>query len=297
MHLAKLEEIVDQKKKIPYGKIEYIKPVFKKEKENVLLYPKKFMILTTIHGNYFLGSKIKEYKLIYTLEGEGKIQYNGMEHILTKGKGCFINCQNSYSCTTTSKEWKHTVLTLSGEMASIFCREYEKTGILFSDDEFPDFKERQYYIVKKFRTEGKLSGFDMSCHLDHLLTKLLLSTKNKKRKNEAENSLIMKVISYMQDNFQKNIEIQKLAEHFNFSPSYFRKLFREKMAVSPKEYLSQLRINYAKEQLKKTEKSISVISQEAGFQSPEYFSQVFKQTTGQTATEYRKLNSEFACSN
>lgn len=288
MNLLKLKEKIEYEKKTAYGKIGYINPIFKKEEEDILIYPEKFMILTTNQGNYFQGNKAKEYKLIYTLDGEGSIRYNGKEYSLKKGEGCFLNCQNSYDCRTIRDGWKHTVLTLSGEMAAAIYQEYEKTGIKFSVEEFPDFEERQYYIVKNFQKKGSLRKFDMSCHLNHFLTKLLLSTKNKKRKNEMKNSLIMNIISYLQENFQKDIGVQELAEHFNFSESYFRKIFREEMGISPKEYLIQLRMNYAKDQLTNTSKSVAVISQEAGFQSPEYFSQVFKKLTGQTAIEYRK---------
>lgn len=207
---------------------------------------------------------------------------------MEKGEGCFIDCRNVYKCITTQIKWEHVVLTLSGKMVSAIYQEYEKSGIIFSSSEYPDFEDRLYYIMKKLVTKRNLSCFDVSCHLNHFLTKLLFSVQNNKRRNEAEKSLIMKVVSYMQDNFQKNIKIQQLADYFNFSPSYFRKLFREEMNMSPKEYLSYLRLKFAKEELKNTSKNIAVISEEAGFQSPEYFSQVFKQITGVTATEYRK---------
>lgn len=288
MNLSELQWKTSKNRKVVNGNIKYMKPEFEKGNENILIYPEEILWLNTERGNYFLGKPKEEYKLIYSMDGEGRIEYRGKEYKLGKGKGCLINCQNTYQCVTTGMKWSHIVLTLSGKMVSAIYQEYKKTGIIFSREEFPDFEDRLYYAVKKFQGKGDLISFDVSCHLNHFLTKLLFSVRNKKRQNEAEKSLIMRVISYMQDNFQKDIGIQELADHFNFSPSYFRKIFREEMHISPKEYLSLLRMEFVKRELKYTSKSIAVISQEAGFQSPEYFSQVFKQMTGTTATEYRK---------
>ena len=288
MNLLELKWKANSNRKAVCGNIKYMKPFFSKEKENILIYPEEILLLNTSKGNYFIGEQKKEYKLIYSTDGEGRIEYKGKEYKLEKGEGCFIDCRNVYKCITTQIKWEHVVLTLSGKMVSAIYQEYEKSGIIFSSSEYPDFEDRLYYIMKKLVTKRNLSCFDVSCHLNHFLTKLLFSVQNNKRRNEAEKSLIMKVVSYMQDNFQKNIKIQQLADYFNFSPSYFRKLFREEMNMSPKEYFSYLRLKFAKEELKNTSKNIAVISEEAGFQSPEYFSQVFKQITGVTATEYRK---------
>lgn len=288
MNLLKLKWRTNHNRKATCGNISYIKPAFEKQEGNILIYPEEILLLDTRRGNYFQGEKRNEYKLIYSMNGEGKIEYNGNNYVLEKGKGCFIDCQNVYKCITTEMKWEHIVLTLSGKMVTTIYQQYKKAGILFSMNEFPDFEDRLYYAAKKFSVKEELSNFDVSCHLNHFLTKLLFCVQEKKRRNEAEKSLIMRVISYMQNNFQKDIGIQQLADDFNFSPSYFRKLFREEMNMSPKEYLSSLRMEFAKEELKNTSKNIVMISQEAGFQSPEYFSQVFKQMTGVTATEYRK---------
>lgn len=53
------------------------------------------------------------------------------------------------------------------------------------------------------------------------------------------------------------------------------------------EYTTKLRMDYAKEQLGATDRSIKEICHDAGYQDPNYFSRIFKKWTGMTPTEYR----------
>ncbi|WP_158611170.1 response regulator [Prevotella sp. OH937_COT-195] len=56
-------------------------------------------------------------------------------------------------------------------------------------------------------------------------------------------------------------------------------------------YIREFRILFAKQMLKNAESSITEIYMQCGFDSPSYFSKMFKQSTGMTPTEYRKKNS------
>jgi len=55
-------------------------------------------------------------------------------------------------------------------------------------------------------------------------------------------------------------------------------------------YIREFRILFAKQMLKNTDSSITDIYMQCGFDSPSYFSKMFKQSTGMTPTEYRKKN-------
>jgi AraC-like DNA-binding protein len=55
-------------------------------------------------------------------------------------------------------------------------------------------------------------------------------------------------------------------------------------------YIREFRILFAKQMLKNTDSSITDIYIQCGFESPSYFSKIFKQSVGMTPTEYRKKN-------
>ena len=78
-----------------------------------------------------------------------------------------------------------------------------------------------------------------------------------------------------------------MAREVGISPYYLSKLFKESEGTGYIEYTTKLRMDYAKEQLGATDRSIKEICHDAGYQDPNYFSRIFKKWTGMTPTEYR----------
>lgn len=94
------------------------------------------------------------------------------------------------------------------------------------------------------------------------------------------NESLKKAIAYIRQNYHSNININQVAEHTGISERYLRKLFSQYLGLSPLDYLNQLRVNKAVELLRNTEMLIKEICFQCGFQSPQYFSRVFKQQIG-----------------
>lgn len=99
------------------------------------------------------------------------------------------------------------------------------------------------------------------------------------------NESLKKAIAYIRLNYHKNININSVAEHTGISERYLRGLFSQHLNLSPLDYLNQIRINKAVELLRNTEMSIKEICFQCGFQSPQYFSRIFKQQMGVTPRE------------
>ncbi len=78
-----------------------------------------------------------------------------------------------------------------------------------------------------------------------------------------------------------------MAKEVGISPYYLSKLFKESEGTGYIEYTTKLRMDYAKEQLGSTDRSVKEICRDAGYQDPNYFSRIFKKWTGMTPTEYR----------
>lgn len=81
-----------------------------------------------------------------------------------------------------------------------------------------------------------------------------------------------------------------LAAECNVSEVYFRRLFKEHLGTSPKQYIIDVRIQVAKQLLGEGQLSIAMISERCGFSNQYHFSRLFKQHTGLTPSEYRKAN-------
>lgn len=99
---------------------------------------------------------------------------------------------------------------------------------------------------------------------------------------------LKKAISYIRLNYQTEISITDVATYTGIGERYLRKLFSQYLNLSPLDYLNQIRINKSIELLRNTELSIKEICFMCGFQSPQYFSRIFKQHMGISPREVTK---------
>ena len=104
----------------------------------------------------------------------------------------------------------------------------------------------------------------------------------------ALNDSLRKAIAYIRLNYHSDININKVAEEVGISERYLRNLFSQYLNLSPLDYLNQIRINKAVELLRNTEMSIKEVCFQCGFQSPQYFSRIFKQQMGVSPRDVAK---------
>ncbi|MDE5678153.1 helix-turn-helix domain-containing protein [Phocaeicola sp.] len=102
------------------------------------------------------------------------------------------------------------------------------------------------------------------------------------------NESLKKAIAYIRLNYHTDINIHCVARYVGISERYLRILFSQYLNLSPLDYLNQIRINKAIELLRNTEMSIKEICFQCGFQSPQYFSRIFKQQMGISPREITK---------
>lgn len=128
-------------------------------------------------------------------------------------------------------------------------------------------------------------------NLSQLITHELIRTILECEQNSSdmsENQTINEVIKYINVNYEQNITIDDLAKLSKLSKSYFTKIFSDEMRVSPIEYLTIIRLQNAKKLLHSKSLSITKISQQCGFNSPSYFTKLFKEAFSQTPKEFKQ---------
>ncbi len=89
--------------------------------------------------------------------------------------------------------------------------------------------------------------------------------------------------------FDENIDYTQLAGLTDVSYSYLKKLFVSQYGIPPSRYVIQKRMAYARTLLLTPELSVTDISRLVGYSSVYYFSRVFREETGMTPTEYRRI--------
>ncbi len=91
----------------------------------------------------------------------------------------------------------------------------------------------------------------------------------------------------MENEFTMNFSIDKYAAYCGLSKSHFIRAFHNEYGISPKKYITNLRVSHAKELLIHTDISIGNISRMCGYNDPLYFSRVFGKNVGISPKAYR----------
>ena len=80
------------------------------------------------------------------------------------------------------------------------------------------------------------------------------------------------------------------ADHLNLSPNYFGDLIKREIGITAMDYIQSRIIDQAKTRIFDRSKTLSTIAADLGFKYQQHFTRLFKQKTGLTPLEYRRLN-------
>jgi AraC-like DNA-binding protein len=116
---------------------------------------------------------------------------------------------------------------------------------------------------------------------------LLHSKPIQQHYNLKEQQRLKSVYRFIEENYQKKIEVEHMARLTHLSKASFCRYFKKMTRMTFTEFLNQYRINEAKRLLLQ-DKPVSSICFECGFESMSYFDRVFKQRTGLTPLAFRK---------
>lgn len=101
---------------------------------------------------------------------------------------------------------------------------------------------------------------------------------------------ITNVVSYIENNFTKNISIDELTSIANLSTRHFNRMFTKIYRTTPLNYINSMKMQHAYYLLKNTMLNISEIAQKCGYFDSNYFSRQFKKIYGISPKEFRNQN-------
>lgn len=185
-----------------------------------------------------------------------------------------------------SSEFISPFLELSESQLIKKMLENSSRGIRFDQDE---------KLISKIVDLTESQGIDRIINLISILDQLSKKQNRLIAPNTFHNVVskksevrINKVCLFIQNNFQNKIYLKEIADLIYLTESNFCKFFKRATGKTYSDYLNEIRINEASRLLIQTDKTVSQIAFNCGFETLSYFNRVFLNKKGMTPSIYRK---------
>ena len=141
------------------------------------------------------------------------------------------------------------------------------------------------------KLDGMIDSFEASGHKDErLLTEIISLLEKAPSGDEPIQHIIERTQKYIETNLMHDISLSSIAEQMNMSKYYLSHLFRTVTGITITEFRNELRLTAAKNMLIHSQKSIDEISEETGFSSAAYFTEIFTRAEMIPPSKYRKFH-------
>ena len=232
-----------------------------------------------------------DFQILYVAKGVGTFTINGEEQVFEEGTiVLYLPGEDQYYYYTNETSpiiyWLH----FSGHNA---LKLLEENGMLNDRNFFVGIKIDLSTIFDKIIVElqfGKGKFFEM-CNLytKELVTLCSRYAIESTHPFYTKNKVLDKAIKYFNENFNTAISIKEYANDFNISCCWFIRSFKNYTGTTPIQYVTNIRINKAKNLLQDDSLTIGEIGNLIGYQNPLYFSRIFKKNVGLAPMGYKKL--------
>ncbi|WFR57178.1 response regulator [Anaerocolumna sp. AGMB13025] len=106
---------------------------------------------------------------------------------------------------------------------------------------------------------------------------------------DSDKSIIQTVKEYIDNNLDKELTREALAEKVYLNQDYLARIFKKEIGESIVNYITGKRITIAKEYLEKTNESVNSVAIKVGYDNFSYFTKIFKERVGMTPKDYRSI--------
>ena len=244
-------------------------------------------------------------EFVYMQSGKSLHTVNGAEYPMSGGDLLIIN-YGEVHCFTADPQAEYNNILIKPSLLDKSLADCKDLFYLFEAGPFRGFKELVNdqcrfirfspeekdcfeYILLLLEKElnNRETGFDLTTRagVNFLLTMIF----RKMRKNLLSQTHEFKpVLHYIEENYAQNLSAAELAEICHYNPAYFSRVFRKHTGLTFTEYVKRLRIRKACARLEDNQPASRLYIQ-VGYTNKTTFYKHFREVTGMTPLEYRKV--------
>ncbi len=207
------------------------------------------------------------------------------------------------------KGWKHSIVVGNDSYFRYICIGFQLKKGYENNDIFINAMESSPYKIFEDRNNVKsllallldelyLKNTYMEVMINHYLSEIMISiyrsfigcntVQDNRINNSTSNFAVYTVIRYIDREFINIKNIQEIFGHISYSQYYISHLFKEKMGMSIKEYVTQKKMAVASEMIQTYDCSVEELTEYLHYESSHTFRQAFKKFYGVSPTEYKR---------
>ena len=261
---------------------------------DTFLYAQEVGYLQSLKAHRSSRKGLDSYLFIYVWSGSGTLMVNDVIYTLNEGDCALVDCNAAYYHESNEfTPWELLWVHFNGINAKAYYESVkESESLILSPDDPARFRDILFDLIRlqsekppcyEAHTSLKLTQL-LTCMLDEKLDIDLLQTEDDE---DAMSVKLRDIRRYLDEHYREQISLEMLSKLYGVSKFYLCREFKDRFTYSILNYITTMRLNYAKELLRFTSHSIQEIATLCGIMDANNFNKVFKKTEGITPTDYR----------
>ncbi len=228
-------------------------------------------------------------EIICVIEGEVNVTINFENKTLREGDSAIIfpNIVHSYESIVKNKI-RLTMFDLDvvPNYSSTLLKYTPDTPFMSESQIHKDAQNAMQTLCEEEIKDKRLS----SAYANIIMGRILASIELTAADTLTSNDIMMKILNYICENYKDNISLDVLSKKVGASKYHISRIFSSRIGCSFNKYVNSLRVGLSQYLLMHSNLSITDIAYECGFESQRSFNRAFKEFTGYTPSEVKKLN-------
>ena len=272
------------------------------KQRGTLDFPIEYHYIDKNHNRYYMSAHWhNEVEIIRVLEGELKVKLNNRNYLAKAGDIIFVNPETVHSAMPSDSIYECIVFNMEILYTNTYsCRFFAESLI-----------NREYTVRESDYGEGKAlfdAANDIFEQMKHkssgykflviaalfkffglIVDRHFYSTTNSNQDFSDEKDLprLKKILSFMRDNYDKQIDLTDIANAAGMSSKYLCSFFKKMTGRTPIAYLKDFRIEKASQMLANSDLKVTDIAFSCGFNDLSYFIKTFKNIKGVSPAKFR----------
>lgn len=241
--------------------------------------------------SFFSSGRADMFLMLAVVSGRGILETDDEKYMLNEGDCVFIDCSSKHDLAGSDDEpWEIMWVHFSGCTS----RQYYEYFASQSKNVFrPPFFDKAVSTLSELADinvqGGKNADIVSSKLIVDLLTLALTVSGSEHQFDTGLKQKLAAVHAYIDDHFSEDLSLEKLSSMFYISKYYLTREYRRIYGTTIFQHIISARINYGKELLRYSDKSVEDIAHLCGFNDQSYFARQFKKSENQTCFSYRKM--------